>query len=133
MTPADIVNRFRVGPHRFENLRQMTDHIAVGNSVVVRGNLIVSEAEEMVASAAPRRVRLHAAASFVPLDVSALDRAAQMLIERYCGFIACDVTIHGTIGEIEIERVTNLFSPTGEMTVMIGVVAERAQFHAVGP
>jgi len=139
MTPADADRRFNFGPVDLDNLRQLSDHPDVDTALVLRATLTVAAAEETVSTAAPIRVRLYGAPAsdgaraFVPLDVSLLDAATQSVIARHCETIPCPVTIQGRIGEVEAERVSNLFSDTGAVTVMVGVVAEHLRFHEAAP
>lgn len=138
-TPGAAVGKFNFGQISLENLRQLSQHTSVGRRIAIRGHLIISDAEEMTPAAAPRRVRLYGPPggdgqrAFVPLDVFALSTRAGALLNRHCGVIPCPVTAYGRIGEVEMERVTNLFSPGGEMTAMVGLLAEHLHFHEVGP
>lgn len=89
--------------------------------------------------AAPKRVRLvgppavDGRRAFVPLELSSLGSDALTIIIDHCGVVACDVTVSGSVGEVEAERVTNPFSAAGVLSMMIGMVAEAARFHEMRP
>ncbi|MDD9878003.1 MAG: hypothetical protein OXR84_11240 [Magnetovibrio sp.] len=135
MTPRAAVERYRLGPVDLANLRGLTEIFPADARIAVRGELIVADGEEMVASAAPPRFRLYGAMTaggeraFVPLDVSGLDAPALDLIARHCTALPCPATVAGRVGEVEAERVTNPFSATGVLTVMVGLVADHVGFH----
>jgi len=139
MTPEGAVRQYDLGMVDLKNLRQVSELPSLGAKFTVRGRLVVSDAEEMVAVAAPKRVRLvgppavDGRRAFVPLELSSLGSDALTIIIDHCGVVACDVTVSGSVGEVEAERVTNPFSAAGVLSMMIGMVAEAARFHEMRP
>jgi hypothetical protein len=54
-------------------------------------------------------------------------------LKRHCSFLPCPVSVYGRVGDIEVERITNLFSPNGEVLAKTGLVAESLLFHEARP
>lgn len=140
LSPDEAVRRYSLGPFDLApSAGRKTPPVGLGARVAVRGNLIVSHAEEMSEKAAPKRLRVYGALAadgsraFVPLDISSLAASALKIVTDHCAVIPCPVTVYGHVGEIEAERVSNPFSAAGVLTMMIGVVAEGARFHETRP
>jgi hypothetical protein len=139
MSPGAAVRQFELGLVDLKILRQASKLPSLGAKFAVRGRMVVSDAEEMVAVAAPKRIRIvgppaaDGRRAFVPLELSSLDGDTLTIIVNHCGVVACDVTVSGQVGEVEAERVTNPFSAAGVLSMMIGMVAEDARFHEIKP
>lgn len=139
MTPNAVVRQYDLGSVDLKNLRQVSELPSLGAKFAVRGRVVVSDAEEMVEVAAPKRVRLVGSPAaeghraFVPLELSSLGSDALTIIIDHCGVVTCDVTVSGHVGEVEAERVTNPFSAAGVLSMMVGMVVEDARFHEVRP
>ena len=142
ITLKTIVSAFKFGEVVVTNGRPVFDLPGMGRPFAVRGKLIVSDAEETSPKAAPVTFRLYTKGQgsnitrlwVIPVDVSRLPEEQRRFIDRHCGnAFACEATVYGRIGELEAERILNLFSNSSSVTTVIGLVGDHVRFHKLHP